>query len=59
MVHVAMVVVHVGGLDKENVVVVDSVGAFLLVVIRRRMDLSDTLAARPSLGSEEEPFIPW
>ncbi len=31
MVHVAMVVVHVGGLDKENVVVVDSVGAFLLV----------------------------
>ena len=35
------------------------VGAFLLVVVRRRMDLADTLAARPSLGSEEEPFIPW
>ena len=34
-------------------------GGVLLVVVRRRMDLSDALAARPSLGSAEEPFIPW
>jgi NhaA family Na+:H+ antiporter len=35
------------------------VGAVLLVVVRRRMDWSHTLATRRPSGSTEEPFIPW